>query len=65
MKLSKTQLSKIIQSNGFFRSLLLPLMKIDLLLMKNVFTPLAKRVLLPLGLTAATSAANAEVHKKY
>ena len=31
---------------------------------KNIITPLAKSVLIPLGLTAATSAADAEIHKK-
>ena len=33
--------------------------------MKNVIKPLAKRVLIPLGLTAAASAADAGIHKKY
>ena len=32
--------------------------------MKNVITPLAKSVLIPLGLTAAASAAYAGIHKK-
>ena len=32
--------------------------------MKNVIQPLAKRVLISLGLTAATSAVDAEIHKK-
>ena len=32
--------------------------------MKNVTQPLAKRVLIPLGLTAAASAAHAGIHKK-
>ena len=32
--------------------------------MKSVITPLAKSVLIPLGLTAATSAADAGIHKK-
>ena len=32
--------------------------------MKNVITPLAKSVLVPLGLTAAGSAADAGIHKK-
>ena len=32
--------------------------------MKNVLKPLAKRVLIPLGLTAATSATDAAIHKK-
>ena len=32
--------------------------------MKSVITPLAKSVLIPLGLTAAASAADAGIHKK-
>ena len=32
--------------------------------MKSVITPLAKSVLIPLGLTAAASAADAGMHKK-
>ena len=44
--------------------LLVPLLKTGLLLIKNVFTPLAKSVLIPLGLTAAASAADAGIHKK-
>ena len=32
--------------------------------MKNVIEPLAKNVLIPLRLTAAASAADAEIHKK-
>ena len=32
--------------------------------MKNVFQPLAKSVLIPLRLTAATSATDAVIHKK-
>ena len=64
IKLSKTQLSKIIQSGGFLRKLLGPLLKTGLPLMKSVIKPLAKSVLIPLGLTAAASAADAGIHKK-
>ena len=64
IKLSKTQLSKTIQSGGFLGGLLGPLLKIGLPLMKNVIKPLPKRVLIPLGLTAAASAADAGIHKK-
>ena len=64
IKLSKTQLSKMIQSGGFHGRLLGPLLKIGLPLMKNVIKSLAKSVLLPLGLTAAASAADAEIHEK-
>ena len=64
IKLSKTQLSKIIQSGGFLGKLLGPLLKTGLPLIKSVIKPLAKSVLIPLGLTAAASAADAGIHKK-
>ena len=64
IKLSKTQLSKMIQSGGFLVRLLGPLLKTGLPLIKNVIKPLATSVLIPLGLTAAASAADAEYIKK-
>ena len=64
IKLSKTQLSKMIQSGGFLGRLLGPLLKTGLPLIKNVIKPLAKSVLILLGLTAAASAADAGIHKK-
>ena len=64
IKLSKTQLSKMIQSGGFLGRLLGRLLKAGLPLIKNVIKPLAKSVLIPLGLTAAASAADAGIHKK-
>ena len=64
IKLSKTQLSKMIQSGGFLGRLLGPLLKTGLPLIKNVINPLAKRALIPLGLTAGASAADAGIHKK-
>ena len=64
IKLSKTQLSIMIQSGGFLGKLLIPLLKTGLPLMKSVIKTLAKSVLIPLGLTAAASAADAGVHKK-
>ena len=64
VKLSKTQLSNMIQSGGFLGRLLGPLLKTGLPLMKSVIKPLAKSVLIPLGLTAAASAADAVIHKK-
>ena len=64
IKLSKTQLSKKIQSGGFLGRLPGPLLKTGLPLIKNVIKPLAKNLLIPLGLTAATSAADAGIHKK-
>ena len=60
LKLSKAQISKIIQSGGFLGSLLSklagPLMKVAILLAKNV--------LAPLGITAAASAIYAGIQKE-
>ena len=60
IKLSKTQLSKMIQSGGFLGNLLGklagPLMK--------VAVPLAKNVLAPLGISAAMSAIDGSIKKK-
>ena len=64
IKLSKTQLSKMIQSGGFLGRLLGPLLKTGFPLIKNVIKALAESVLIPLGLTAAASAAYAGIHKK-
>ena len=64
IKLSKAQIAKIIQSGGFLGKLLGPLLKTGLPLIKNVIKPLAKSVLIPLGLTAAASAADAGIQKK-
>ena len=60
LKLSKSQISKIIQSEGFLGSLVSklagPLMQVAI--------PLAKNVLAPLGITAAASAIDAGIKKK-
>ena len=66
IKLSKTQLHKIWQSGGFLGRLLGPLLKTGLSLIGNVLKPLAKSVLIALGLTAAASASATDVaiHKK-
>ena len=56
IKLSKTQLSKMIQSGGFLGNLLGPLM--------TVAMPLAKNVLAPLGISAAMSAIDGSIKKK-
>ena len=60
IKLSKTQLSKMIQSGGFLGNLLGklagPLMKVAI--------PLAKNVLAPLGLSAAMSAIDGSIKKR-
>ena len=62
MKLSKRQLSKIVQSGGFLGR---PVLKTGLFLMKNLLKKtLAKRFLIPLGLTAAASAASAGIQNK-
>ena len=53
----------MILSGGFLGKLLGPLLKTGLPLIKNVITPLAKSVLIPLGLTAAASATDAGIHK--
>ena len=61
IKLSKAQIKKLIQSGGFLGKLLsklaVPLMKVAL--------PLAKNVLAPLGLTAAISAIDGGIQKKF
>ena len=60
IKLSKSQIKRLIQSRGFLGNLLSklagPLMKVAM--------PLAKNVLAPLGLTAAMSAIDGSVQKK-
>ena len=60
LKLSRAQISKIIQSGGFLGSLL---SKLAGSLMK-VAIPLAKNVLAPLGITAAASANDAGIQKR-
>ena len=60
LKLSKAQVSKIIQSGGFLGSLL---NKLAGSLMK-VAIPLAKNVFAPLGITAAASAIDVGIQKK-
>ena len=65
LKLSRAQISKRIQSGGFLRRLLGPLLKTALTLIKNVIKPLSKSVLIPFRLIAAASAADAGIHKKY
>ena len=64
IKLSKIQLSKIGQSGGFLGRLLGPLSKTSFSLMEDVLKPLAKSVLIPLGLRAAVSATDAAIQKK-
>ena len=54
----------MIQSRGYLGRRLDPLLTTGLPLLKNVIKPLAKSVLIPLGLTEAASAADAGIHKK-
>ena len=54
----------MIQLQGFFGRRLGPLLRTGLPLMKSVIKPLAKSVLIPLGLIAEASAADAGIHKK-
>ena len=62
IKLSKTQWSKMIGSGKFLGRLLGPLLKTGLPLMTNVIKPLAKSLLIRLGLAAEVSAADAGTH---
>ena len=55
---------KIGQSGVFLGRPLGPLVKTGLPLIANVLKPLARSDFIPLGLTAAVSAANAAIHKK-
>ena len=64
IKLSKTQLHKIGQSGAFLGRILGPLLNSGLALIGNILKPLAKRFLIPLGLTAIASATDAAIHKK-
>ena len=54
----------MIQSGEFLGRLLGPVLKTELPLIKNVIKPLAKSVLIPLGLTAAELATDTGKHKK-
>ena len=64
IKLSKTQLSKMIKPGEILGRLLGSLPKTGLPLIKSVIKPLAKSVLVPLGLTAEALAADAGIYKK-
>ena len=61
LKLSKTQISKIIQSRGFLGSLLSKLLIYSLM---KLAVPLANNILVPLQITAAASALDARIQKK-
>ena len=55
---------KIGQSRGFLGRFLGPLLKTGLPLIRNVLEPLTKSVLVPLGLTASTSATDTAVYRR-
>ena len=63
IKLLKTQSHKLEQLGGFIGRLIRPLIKTGLPLIGNVRKPLAKSDLIPMGLTAATSATDAAIQK--
>ena len=64
IKLSKIQLHNLGQLGEFLGRCLEPLLKTGLPLIGNVLKSLAKIVLIPLGLTAPTSATDTAIHKK-
>ena len=64
IKLSKTQLSKIIQSGWFFSRLLGPSLIAGLPLMNDAIKPLAESVLISLWSTATAWAADVGINKK-
>ena len=64
VKLLKNQLSKIVQSRGLLGRLLGPLLKTGSPLIENVIKPLAKSVLIPLGLTTTASAVDTGIQTK-
>ena len=64
IKLSQAQLHEIGQSGGFLGRLSGPLLKFGLPLIGNVLKPLAKSVLIPLGLRASSSETDAAIYKK-
>ena len=61
---SWTQLHKIGPLGASLGRFSGPLLKAGFLLIENVLKPLAKSVLTPLSLTAATSATDVTIHKK-
>ena len=63
--LLKKTTTKIASQEGGFSSFLRRLKIAGLPLLKNMFTPLTKNVLIPFGLAARMSAANAAIKKKF
>ena len=60
-----TQLNKTGQSGGFSGRCLGPSLETKLPLMKNLLKPLAKNVLIPLGLTAPATVTDPTIHNKF
>ena len=63
IKLSRTQISKVVQSGRSLDRLLGSFVKTGLPLKKNVLKPLPKPVLMPLKSNAAASVADAGIYK--
>ena len=63
IKLLKTQLPKTLKTGEYLGTVLGPLLKSGLSLMKKVLKPLVS-VLIRLGLTETASEADARIHKK-
>ena len=62
--LLKGNSEKAINQEGVLLNFLAPLMRIGLPLMKNILTPLAKSVAIPLGLTGKVLTTDAYIQKK-
>ena len=54
----------ISQEGGLLTNVLGALIRVSLLLIKNVFTPLTKDILIPLALIAAVSTTDAAIQEK-
>ena len=64
MKLKRASLSKKRQSGGFLGRLPGQLLETGLTLLKNILKPLTESIFIPLGLTTALSATDADIQKK-
>ena len=65
MILSKAQMSKSAQPGEFLGRVLGPLRKSGFSLMKTLLKQIARSIFIPLGLTAAASAKDAAIQKKF
>ena len=64
MKLSRSQISKLIKSGGLISRLIGALLKTCLTFIKTVIQPLAKSILILLTLTIAASGTNSAIQNK-